>query len=148
MDCLSLPGAIYIWWNMKKNVYKNLQSNFFLNRQQMGKVIRAFCWHQKFVPKGLSALALGLYTYIKSFVYRIRFLFLNLQRMGKVIRAFCWHQKFIQWVLCPCPGAIYMSLKNVYKIRFRQFQHPTRDQMSFMPYCDSPIQSPLCPSYT
>ena len=32
----------------------------------MGKVIRAFCWHQKFVPKGLFALAPGLYTYIKS----------------------------------------------------------------------------------
>ena len=31
----------------------------------MVKVIRAFCLHQKFVPKGLSALALGLYTFIK-----------------------------------------------------------------------------------
>ena len=30
MDCLPLPGAIYIWWYMKKNVYKiGLQSNFF-----------------------------------------------------------------------------------------------------------------------
>ena len=51
----------------EKNVYKiRLQSNFFLNLQRMGKMIRAFCWHQKFVPKGLSALAPGLYTYIKS----------------------------------------------------------------------------------
>ena len=33
----------------------------------MVEVIRAFCWHQKFVPKGLSALASGLYTCIKSF---------------------------------------------------------------------------------
>ena len=33
----------------------------------MGKVIRNFCWHQNFVPKGLSVPALGLYTCIKSF---------------------------------------------------------------------------------
>ena len=33
----------------------------------MGKVIRNFCWHQNFVPKGLSPPALGLYTCIKSF---------------------------------------------------------------------------------
>ena len=33
----------------------------------MGKVIRTFCWHLKFVPKGLSVPALGLYTCIKSF---------------------------------------------------------------------------------
>ena len=31
----------------------------------MGKVIRAFCWHKKFVPKWLYALAPGLYTCIK-----------------------------------------------------------------------------------
>ena len=43
-----------------------LWATCFLNWQQMGKVIRAFCWHEKFVPKGLSALAPGLYTYIKS----------------------------------------------------------------------------------
>ena len=32
----------------------------------MVEVIRAFCWHQKFVSKRFSALALGLYTCIKS----------------------------------------------------------------------------------
>ena len=32
----------------------------------MVEVIRAFCWHQQFVPKGFSALAPGLYTCIKS----------------------------------------------------------------------------------
>ena len=66
VDCLSLPRAIFIWWNMKKMYIKSdFKALFFLNLQQMGKMIRAFCWHQKFVPKGLSALALGLYTYIK-----------------------------------------------------------------------------------
>ena len=33
----------------------------------MGKVIRNFCWHKDFVPKGLSVSALGLYTCTKSF---------------------------------------------------------------------------------
>ena len=40
---------------------------FFLNWQQIGRVIRNFCRHQNFLPKGLSIPALGLYTCIKSF---------------------------------------------------------------------------------
>ena len=59
----SCPGSIYIY-KIIKNVYK--VRFLFLNLQRMGKVIRAFCWHQKFVPKGLYALAQGLYTCIKS----------------------------------------------------------------------------------
>ena len=45
-----------------------------LNLQQMCKVIRSFCWHQNFVPKGLSAPALALYTCIKSWknVYKVK----------------------------------------------------------------------------
>ena len=40
----------------------------------MTEVTRCSCWHQNFVPKGLSAPALGLYTCIKSWknVYKIR----------------------------------------------------------------------------
>ena len=40
----------------------------------MNEVIRHFCWHQNFVPWGLSAPALGLYTYLKSWkkLYKIR----------------------------------------------------------------------------
>ena len=66
-DCLPLPGAIYICWNMKKkNVYEiGLQSSFFLNLQQMGKVIRAFCWHQKLSPTGCLSLSRGyIHIYI------------------------------------------------------------------------------------
>ena len=44
-----------------------IKSDFFLsNLQRMDTVIRAFCWHQKFFPKELYALAPGLYTCIKS----------------------------------------------------------------------------------
>ena len=38
----------------------------------MVKVIRAFCLHQKFVPKGFSALAPELYTCIKSLKMSIK----------------------------------------------------------------------------
>ena len=58
------PGAIYIY-EIIKNVYKVRFR--FLNLQRMGKVIRAFCWHQRFFPRELSVPALGLYTCIKSF---------------------------------------------------------------------------------
>ena len=57
------PWAIYMWKNMKKiNMYKIRIQRFVWNLQEMIEVIRAFCWHQKFVPKGFSALARGLYT--------------------------------------------------------------------------------------
>ena len=58
-----------------KNVYKiRLQRDCFSNLQQMGKVIRPFCWYQNIVPNGLSAPALGLYACIKTWknMYKIR----------------------------------------------------------------------------
>ena len=66
MDCLPLPGAIYLWWNMKYKI--GLQSNFFksaTNRQSD----KGFLLTSTFVPKGLSAPALGLYTCIKALKY-------------------------------------------------------------------------------
>ena len=69
----------------------------------MNEVTRHFCWHQNFVPWGLSAPALGLYTCIKSWkkmykMYKIRLqrdLFWNLQQMTEVTRCSCWHQNFV-----------------------------------------------------
>ena len=40
--------------------------NWPTNLQQMNEVTRHFCWHQNFVPWGLSAPAPGLYTCTKS----------------------------------------------------------------------------------
>ena len=60
---------------MKKKMYKIRHSKRFLwNLEQMGKVIRPFCWHQNFDPGWLSTPALGLYTCIKSWkiLYKIR----------------------------------------------------------------------------
>ena len=64
----SCPGAIYIY-KIIKNVYKI--RFLFLNLQGMGIVIRAFCWHQNFVPKGLSVPALGLYMCLKWYFKEI-----------------------------------------------------------------------------
>ena len=40
----------------------------------MTEVTKGFCWHQNFVPWGLSVTDLWLYTFIKSWidVYKIR----------------------------------------------------------------------------
>ena len=75
----------------------------------MGKVIRAFCWHQKFVPKELYALAPGLYTGIKSLKMCIKSDFeeiiLKLATYGQREKAFLLSSKFCpQYVVCPCPG--------------------------------------------
>ena len=81
---------------------------------------RCSCWHQNFVPKGLSAPARGLYTIIKSWKKNAlnetskRFLW-NLQQMGKVIKPFCWHHNFVPWGLsAPAPG-LYTCMKIVKK---------------------------------
>ena len=88
---LGLYTYIKSW---KKNVENQTSKRFFLNLQQMSKVIKSFCWHKNFVPWGLSAPALGLYTCIKScffFVQNQNFkrFFLNLQQMNEVTRCFC-----------------------------------------------------------
>ena len=105
------PRAVYIY-KIIKNVYKIRFR--FLNLQCMGKVIRAFRWHQKFVPKGLYALAPGLYTCIKSLKMCIKSDFeeitLTLATYGQREKAFLLSSKFCpQYVVCPCPG-----LRNFY----------------------------------
>ena len=60
-------GYIHALNHEKKCIKSNFISNRFLwNLQQMVKVMRPFCWHQNFVPWGLSSSAPGLYTCIKS----------------------------------------------------------------------------------
>ena len=90
----------------------------------MVKVKRAFCWHKKFVPKGFSALAPGLYTCIKSWKRCIKSGFeeiiLKLATYGQREKAFLLSSKFCpQGVVCPCLGAIcmYKSIKIYTKTR-------------------------------
>ena len=64
--CPLSRGYIHVL-NHENILYKiRLKRDFFGNLQQMGKVIRSFCWHQIFVPWGLCAPAQILYTCIKS----------------------------------------------------------------------------------
>ena len=71
-----LPRGYIHVLNHEKNCIKSdfKEIFFFWNLQQIGKVIRPFCWHQNFVSWGLSAPAPGLHTCIKSLkrLYKIR----------------------------------------------------------------------------
>ena len=77
---LSVPAPVlYTWiksWKCIKLDFKDFFFFFFffLNLKQMTVVTRCSCWHQNFVPMGLSAPAPGLYTCIKSWekLYKIR----------------------------------------------------------------------------
>ena len=85
----------------------------------MVEVMRAFCWHQKFVPKGFSALAPGLYICIKSLKMCIKSEFeeiiLKLATYEQREKAFLLSSNFCpQWVVCPCPG-LYKTHKKMVK---------------------------------
>ena len=102
------PGAIY---KIIKNVYKI--RFLFLNLQRMGKVIRAFCWHQRFVPKGLSVPALGLYTCIKSFKICLKSYFkeivLKLATHGQSDKGFLLTSTFVpEGLSAPAWGYIHV----------------------------------------
>ena len=94
-------------------VKNQTSKRFFLNWHQMGKVIRNMCWHQTFVPKGLSVPALGLYTCIKSFKMCLKSYFqefvLKLATNGQSDKGFLLISTFVPKVFfSPCLGAIYM----------------------------------------
>ena len=90
-----------------------------LNLQQMNEVTRHFCWHQIFVPWGLSASA------HEMLLYKIRLQrdCLKLATNDRSDKMFLLTSKFSpQGVVSPCPGAIYMYkiMKNLYKIRLQR----------------------------
>ena len=88
----------------------------------MGKEKRPFCYHQNFVPNGLSAPARGCIhmvkhetkMYIKS---DFKAIFCKLKTNGQSDKGFLLTSKVcLQEGVCPCTGA--KIIKNVYKIRF------------------------------
>ena len=110
----------------------------------MVEVIRAFYWHQKFVPKGSSALALGLCTCIKTLKMFIKSDFeeiiLKLATYGQREKAFLLSSKFCpQWIVCPCPGLyIYgetwkkMYIKSDFKAIFFKPATNGQSDMGFL----------------
>ena len=86
MGCLPLPGAIYMWKRKKKQKQKKKKkkkkkkthiktekkSDFkeiCFKLATNGQIDKGFLLTLIFVPKGLSASALGLYTCIKGLKY-------------------------------------------------------------------------------
>ena len=63
MCCLPLPRAIYMWKSIKKHV------EIVLKLATNGQSDKGFLLTSTFVPKVLSAPALGLYTCIKALKY-------------------------------------------------------------------------------
>ena len=110
------PGAIYIY-KIIKNVYKI--RFLFLNLQWMGKVIRAFCWHQKCVPKGLSVPALGYIPCIKSFKMCLKSNFkeivLKLATNGQSDKGFLLTSTFVPKGLSAPALGLYSCI-HVYKL--------------------------------
>ena len=112
---------------MKKKMY--IKSDFKAIFFKPGtKVIRVFCWHQKFAPKRLYALAPGLYTCLKSLKMCIKSDFeelsLKLATYGQREKAFLLSSKFCpQYVVCPCPGLYTCgkTWKIMYKIRLQNY---------------------------
>ena len=62
VDCLS----IYVCWNMKRMYIKSDFKAIFFKPATNGQSDKGFLLTSTFVPKGLSAPALGLYTSIKA----------------------------------------------------------------------------------
>ena len=81
----------------------------------MGKVIRNFCWHQNFVPKGLSVAALGLYTCIKSFKLCLKSNFqeivLKLATNGQTDKGFLLTSTFVPKRLSAPALGLYTCIK-------------------------------------
>ena len=101
----------------------------YINLQQMGIVIRPFCWHQSLVPWGCLSLPRGYIPVLnhekkKCIKSDFKDIFLNMQQMNEVTRHFYWYQNFVLWGLSASrPGAIYMfkiMKKKLFKIKLQR----------------------------
>ena len=95
---------------MGKTVRKSFNGG---NLRQMTILTNDLCLYKNSDPKGLSAPASGLYTYIKTLKIMSK---IRLQKYVLILatnvqsdKAFLLTSEFcLQRVVCPCPGAIYM----------------------------------------
>ena len=114
---LSAPtfGYIHVGEKKHKNGKKSDFKAIFLKLATNGKVIRNFCWHQNFVPSGLSVPALGLYTCIKSFKMCLRSYFkeivLKLATNGQSDKGFLRTSTFVSRGLSAPALGLYTCIK-------------------------------------
>ena len=66
MDYLPLPGAIYIWWNMKKMYIKSDFKTIFFKPATNGQSDKGFLLTSKVCPQGVVCPCPGAHTCIKS----------------------------------------------------------------------------------
>ena len=149
MDCLPLPRAIYIWWNMKTMYIKSDFKAIFFKSATNGQSDKGLLLSSKVCPQGVVCPCPGaiyIYKIIKN-VYKIRFFFWNLQQMGKVIKAFCWHQKIVPkelYALVPGLYTCIRSLKMCKKSDFEIILKLTTDGQREKAFL---LSSTFCPQY-
>ena len=132
---LSGPAlGLYTCINSWKNCIKSDFKDIFFKLATNECMTKHFCWHQNFVPWGLSVPAMGavfpcpgaIYMYkIMKKLYKIRLQrdFFEFAANDQSDKMFLFTLKFCpQWVVSPCPGAIYMYsiMKKMYKIRLQR----------------------------
>ena len=116
-SCLPLTGGyIHLSTHEKKCIKSRGWRDFFLNLQQMTKVMGPSCWHQNFGPNGLSAPAQELCTCIKSWAnmhtFREKNYFLKRATSDQSDKTFLFPSKTLsRRVVSSCPGAIYTCMK-------------------------------------
>ena len=101
---------------MKKSCIKSDFKEISLKVATNGKVIKPFCWHEKFGPWGLSVPVPGLYTCIKSWkkMYKISFkeIFLKLVTNDRSDKMFLLTSQFRpKGLSAPTPG-LYTCIKS------------------------------------
>ena len=97
VDYLPLPGAIYIWWNMKKMYIKSDFKAIFFKPATNGQSDKGFLLTSKFCAQGVVCRCPGaiyLYTLIKN-VYKFSFLFLKLATIGQSDKGFLLTSTFV-----------------------------------------------------
>ena len=106
------PGAIYSIKSWKKIVWNQTSKRFVWNLEQMGKVIKPFCWHQNSIPLGLSAGPQGCIHVLSHEKICIKSdfkdIFLKLATNEWSNKTFLLTMVAV-W---PCPGAIYYTCIN------------------------------------
>ena len=125
-------------------MYKiRIQWDFFETCNKMGKVERSFCWHQYFVPWGLSGPAPVLYTCIKSWKNCIKSdfkdIFFKLATNERSDKTFLLTSNFVPWGCRPHAPGLYTCIKswNMYKIRIQWDFFETCNKMGKVkrPFC-------------
>ena len=127
--CLPLPLGYIQYQIMKKNVWNQTSKRFVWNLEQMGKMMKPFCWHQNFIPWGLSAVPRGCIHVLshKKICIKSDFKdnFLKLATNEWSNKTFLLTSNLCPMgAVWPCPVTIYCACinheKKLYKIRLQR----------------------------